>query len=156
MTCGCIRSCPRTLDWSTTGYCAACPFPQQVSPQAAIIEQLSNLYFGSFLLCEGFEYLSDHLKFIGWTWTRMTRSVWMLFCWPRESISLAVPSMATNCRRKPYPAGPPCLYPNSIRRHCPAKTFTDSSLLYSPAIVRLTLLIKFEIGLPSFSNCSAQ
>ena len=38
----------------------------------------------------------------------------------------------------------------------PAKTFTESSRLYSPAIARLTLFTMVEVGEPSFSNCSAQ
>ena len=40
--------------------------------------------------------------------------------------------------------------------HCPAKTLVDSSRLYSPAMARLTPLTMVEIGLPSFSKCSAQ
>jgi cobalt-zinc-cadmium efflux system protein len=47
------------------------------------------------------------------------------------------------------------LYPNSIRRHCPANTLADSSRLYSPAMARLTPLTMVETGEPSFSNCSA-
>ncbi len=35
-------------------------------------------------------------------------------------------------------------------------TLADSSRLYSPAIARLTLLMMVAVGLPSFSNCSAQ
>ena len=37
----------------------------------------------------------------------------------------------------------------------PCKHFTDSSRLYSAAMVRFTALISVDIGLPSFLNCSA-
>jgi hypothetical protein len=33
---------------------------------------------------------------------------------------------------------------------CPANTLTDSCRLYSPAMVRFTVLINVKIGLPSF------
>ena len=54
------------------------------------------------------------------------------------------------------PAAPPWRKPSSINRHWPAKTLTESSRLYSPAMARLTPLTMVETGEPSFSNCSAQ
>ena len=53
----------------------------------------------------------------------------------------------------PYPAGPPCRKPSSIRRLWPLNTFAENSRLYSPAMTRLTPLTMVETGLPSFSNC---
>ena len=57
---------------------------------------------------------------------------------------------------QPVSRRPPCLKPNWISRQAPWKTLLDSSRLYSPAIERFTLLMMFEVGEPSFSNCSAQ
>ena len=53
----------------------------------------------------------------------------------------------------PYPAGPPCQKPSSIRRLWPLNTFAENSRLYSPAMARLTPLTMVETGLLSFSNC---
>jgi hypothetical protein len=43
-----------------------------------------------------------------------------------------------------------------IKRQAPWNTLPESSRLYSPAMARLTPFTIVEIGLPSFSNCSAQ
>jgi hypothetical protein len=47
----------------------------------------------------------------------------------------------------PYPVGPPCQEPNSIRRLGPLSTFAENSWLYSPAMARLTPLPMVETGL---------
>ncbi len=94
------------------------------------------------------------LDLLGGPGARTTRSVCRLLCSPRASSAFRSPFSPIRTRRSPKPAGPPCRYPSSIRRHCPAKTLTDSSRLYSPAIARFTLFTMVATGLPSFLNCT--
>ena len=74
----------------------------------------------------------------------------------RKPISQTSSRASQACRAQnlhPYPAGPPCRKPSSIRRLWPLNTFAENSRLYSPAFARLTPLTMVETGLPSFSNC---
>ena len=70
----------------------------------------------------------------------MTRSVWRLFA-RRGRARPWLAGLVDQHAAQAVAGAPPWRKPSSIRRHCPAKTLTDSSRLYSPAIARLTLLM---------------
>jgi hypothetical protein len=86
------------------------------------------------------------------TLNRITLSVKMLFCSPRRRTHLRLPSRSINRRRKPYPAVPPCLRPNSVHLHCPANTLAESSRLYSAAMVRFSVLTSAAIVVELFGT----